>query len=434
MLFIFYIVIPTERSEWSESLLGYAPCDCYAILVGMTLLRLADDKVYQTTFDDNALSYRLPFEKGSDFFARADKRLNFFVRKALRYHHLRLDLAVDLNGVFYFVFHKCAFVYQGIAFFKDGGLMSALFPKLFRKVGRKGRDHTDEVFRARFVERNVLVFYFRFIFLHCVDVFHQSCHRGVERERLDIAGDILQCVMLRVVEFLFRFRRFVRLLGICFQVDRFSYDTFDAVGEFRNRLDTVVVPRSAFGIAETEHQIQTEHIRAVFFDIGIGGNDVAVRFRHTVAVRSQDNALVNEAFEGLVKVDIAHIAQRFGNETRVQQVHTSVFATANVNVYGEHLIRNFRREGRFVVASFGITKVIPAGAHEGVEGIGVTGSFAAALRARAVHKSCVRSKRGFSRRTEFYVVGELYGQILFRNGNGAAFSQYTIGIGAPQYL
>ena len=37
-----------------------------------------------------------------------------------------------------------------------------------------------------------------------------------------------------------------------------------------------------------------------------------------------------------------------------EEVHTSVFATADVNVYGEHFVCVFRRKRLFVVMRFGI--------------------------------------------------------------------------------
>ena len=55
-------------------------------------------------------------------------------------------------------------------------------------------------------------------------------------------------------------------------------DTFDTVKETRDGFESVVVPRAAFDIVETEHEIHSEYIRAVFCDTVVGRYDVAARF------------------------------------------------------------------------------------------------------------------------------------------------------------
>ena len=351
---------------------------------------------------------------------RTDSRLHFFVRKVFRQHHFCLDLAVYLYSVFHFVFHERALIKIGVAFVKHGVFIAADFPQFFGEVGGKGCEHTHEIECARFVERHVLICHFAVVFLHCVHVFHKTGYGRIEREYFHVARDVFNGVMLCVVERFFR-RRNIRACAFFVHFVRFQHDTFHTIGEFCHRFDTVVAPRAAFGIAKPEHQVQTEHIRTVFVDIRIGGNDVPVRFGHTVAVRAKDNALVHQTLERFVEIDVAHIAQRFRDKTCVQKVHTCVFRTAYVHVNGEHFVRDFRRERVLVVVRFGVAEIIPAGTYEGVQRIGITGSFAAALRTSAVHKSFVTCKGGASRGTEFYVVGELYRQILFRNGNCAAF-------------
>ena len=62
----------------------------------------------------------------------------------------------------------------------------------------------------------------------------------------------------------------------------------------------------------------------------------------------------------LVEVQIAHIAQRLGEESRVKQMHTGVLRAADILIYRQHFVYPFGIEGLFVVAVVGIAQEIPA--------------------------------------------------------------------------
>ena len=125
---------------------------------------------------------------------------------------------------------------------------------------------------------------------------------------------------------------------------------------------------------------------------------------------------MHERLERLVKLEIAHIAQSLCEETRIEQVHTSVFRTAYVLIDGEHLVDYFGVKRHLVVMCVGVSEIIPARANECVHSIGVASCFAAALRAGGVHKFFAGSERGFSVGLELDVVRKFDGQVFFGYG------------------
>lgn len=77
----------------------------------------------------------------------------------------------------------------------------------------------------------------------------------------------------------------------------------------------------------------------------------------------------------------------------------------------------------------GIAEIIPAGADEGIQGIGVPSGFPAADGAGAVHEFFMRSERGLTGRAELDVIGEFHGKVFFGHGYGAAFFAMNHGNG-----
>ena len=63
-------------------------------------------------------------------------------------------------------------------------------------------------------------------------------------------------------------------------------DTLDSLEELRYALYAVRIPWTSFDVCKAEHEIHSECIRAVLFDIFIRRYDVATRLTHLEAVRS----------------------------------------------------------------------------------------------------------------------------------------------------
>ena len=74
-------------------------------------------------------------------------------------------------------------------------------------------------------------------------------------------------------------------------------------------------------------------------------------------------------------------------------MHASVFCTADVLVYREHFVYDFRIEGRFGVVCVRIPQIVPAGADKRVERIGIAKRVASAVRAFYVHELIAFGKR-----------------------------------------
>ena len=276
-------------------------------------MQRSEDDIDEPARHDDEFFHRLALDEGTDEVASQNKGLNIFAAHILSDHELAFDLAVDLDGVFRLFQNEGALVADGIALVKDGIFSAPLLPELFRKVRGEGGDEEDEVFEAFFEEGHVFVFR-AVVLIESVDVFHQPRHGGIEGERLHVAGDLFDGIVAHEIQFLFRSAH-----AAFFSLFRqpFEDDAFRPVQELGDRFDAVVAPRAAFGIGKSEHQVHTEDVRAVYGDIFVGGDDVALGFGHPVAVGAEDDALVHEGAERFVKVQIPHIAQRFGEETRV---------------------------------------------------------------------------------------------------------------------
>lgn len=123
------------------------------------------------------------------------------------------------------------------------------------------------------------------VFINCGYEFHKPCNSRVEREIVHISVHILNAVSLGVKEVLIVFIEskiaVKRLIAACF-----CYDSLRALDEFSQRLDSVIVPRTACGVVETEHKIHSENVRTVGVDIRIGRNHVSAGLAHSHSVRT----------------------------------------------------------------------------------------------------------------------------------------------------
>ena len=118
---------------------------------------------------------------------------------------------------------------------------------------------------------------------------------------------------------------------------------------------------------------------------------------------------MGERFERFVEFKIAHIPEGFRDETRVEKMHASVFRTADVFVYGEHLVDYFGIERHFRILAVGISEIVPTRTHERVECIGISRRFAAAFRAGRIHKRLALRNRRLAVGLELNVFGQKNG-------------------------
>ena len=129
---------------------------------------------------------------------------------------------------------------------------------------------------------------------------------------------------------------------------------------------------------------------------------------------------MHEPPEGLVEVQISHVAQRLCKEARIQKVHAGVLRAADVHVHGQHLVHRLAGERLLFIVRIRIAQVVPARADEGVQRVRIALGGAAALGADRVHEFFMLGERGFAVGAELHVIGEPDGQILFGDRDVAA--------------
>ena len=93
----------------------------------------------------------------------------------------------------------------------------------------------------------------------------------------------------------------------------------------------------------------------------------------------EHHALRQQALEGLVAIDQAHVAHHLGPEARIQQVQDGVLDTADVLVH-RHPVVGARIDHGGVVLRTGVAHEVPGTVHEGVHGVGLAARRLAALR------------------------------------------------------
>src|SRR3990172_9151000 len=169
-----------------------------------------------------------------------------------------------------------------------------------------------------------------------------------------------------------------------------------------------------------EHQVAAEGVGAVAGDVFVRGDDVPARLRHPLAVRAQDLALVEQPQERLVALDHAEVAGDFPEEAGVEQVHDGVLSAAGVLVHGQPGLRALRVDGPGVVDRAEVADEVPVGVHECVHGVRLAASGTAAARAVDVHEPLVPGQRRLAGRLELGVFRQEDGELVLRDGDGAA--------------
>ena len=207
------------------------------------------------------------------------------------------------------------------------------------------------------------------------------------------------------------------------------HDTLHAVEELGYGRDALFGERSALGVGEREAQVHPEHVRTVHGHVVVGVDYVAAGLAHALAVGAENDALVDQTQERLVEMQVAHVAQRLCDEARVEQVHAGVFRAAHVGIDGQYLIRPRGVERLFVVVCVGVAQVVPARAHERVQGVGVALGVRSAHGAFDVYVAGLGRERAFAGGLEVHVVRQFHGQVLFGYGHDAAVRAVYDGYG-----
>ena len=134
-----------------------------------------------------------------------------------------------------------------------------------------------------------------------------------------------------------------------------------------------------------EEDVEPQGVGPVLRDHVVGGDGVALRLRHHLAV-PVDHALGEEPGHRLVEGDEAQVAHDLGPEARVDEVEDRVLDAAHVEVDGKPVLHRGGVEGAVVLGGREVAVEVPGRVHEGVHGVGLAPGLAPALRAGGVHE------------------------------------------------
>ena len=197
------------------------------------------------------------------------------------------------------------------------------------------------------------------------------------------------------------------------------HDAPCAVHELVDARQAALVPQQVLVGRGHEQDVGAHGVGAVLGDHVLGGDDVALRLRHRLAVLVLHHALAQQVRERLVELKQPQVAQHFRVEAAVQQVQDGMLDAADVLVDGHPTVRLLGRERQLLVVRIGVAQVVPAGACERVHRVRLALRRAAAYRARRVHERLVRGKRLACSQVD--VLGQAHRKVLLRHGHEAAF-------------
>ena len=201
-------------------------------------------------------------------------------------------------------------------------------------------------------------------------------------------------------------------------LDELPHDTPGALNEAVSALDGLGIPVEVLLGRGDKQDRQTHGVGAVGLDDRARGHDVALGLGHGVAVLVLDHALAQQVGEGLVHAQQAQVAQRLGKEAAVEQVQNGVLDAADVVIDGHPTVGSLAGEGQLGVVRVGIAQVIPAGAGEGVHGIGLALGRATADRAGGLVELLALGE-GLAG-TQVQVLGQRHRQLVLGHGHDAA--------------
>ena len=201
-------------------------------------------------------------------------------------------------------------------------------------------------------------------------------------------------------------------------LNELPHDTPGALDKAVGALDGLGIPIEVLLGRGDKQDRQTHGVGAVGLDNRARGHDVALGLGHGVAVLVLDHALAQQVGKGLVHAQQAQVAQRLGKEAAVEQVQNGVLDATDVVIDGHPTVGCLAGERQLGVARVGIAQVIPAGAGEGVHGIGLALRRAAADRAGGLVEVLALGE-GLAG-AQVQVLGQRHRQLILGHGHNAA--------------
>ena len=122
-----------------------------------------------------------------------------------------------------------------------------------------------------------------------------------------------------------------------------------------------------------------------------------------------------QRFKRFVKIEIPHIAESLSEEAGIEQMHTSMFCTADIFIHWQQLVDNFRIPGHLCIFIIRISEIVPGGADKRIHRIRIAFCIGTADGALAIHKALMLSQRRSAIRREVHIIGEFHRQIFFRH-------------------
>ena len=201
-------------------------------------------------------------------------------------------------------------------------------------------------------------------------------------------------------------------------VRELPHDVPCALDEAVGARDGLGVPVEVLLRRGDEQDGEAHGVRAIRLDDAGGRHDVALGLGHGVTVLVLDHALAEQVGEGLVHVNEAEVAHDLGPEAAVEQVQDGVLDATDVVVHRHPAVHGLLGEGSLIVVRIGIAHVVPAGAREGVHGVGDALCGLAALGAGGLVEGRILGKRLPG--AEVKVVRQRNGQLVIGHGHVTA--------------
>ena len=249
---------------------------------------------------------------------------------------------------------------------------------------------------------------------------HDGGDGGVELLAVEVLGALGERAMALAVELqtLLGERRLIEGGRVRPRLDELPDGAPSALDEAVRAGHGVRIPIEVLLGRGDEQDRQAHRVGAVGLDNGGRRHHVALGLAHDVAVLVLHHALAEQVGERLVHVEQPHVAERLGEEATVEQVQDGVLDAADVVVHGHPAVGGLAGERQLIVVWVRVADVVPAGAREGVHGVGLAARGATALGTGALVEVLVLGKRLAG--TQVQVLGQRDGQVLLRHGHDAA--------------
>jgi len=182
----------------------------------------------------------------------------------------------------------------------------------------------------------------------------------------------------------------------------------------------VVVPLQLLRGRCGKEDKETGRIGAVLLDQGVGVDRIPLGLAHLCPV-FEDHSLGQEVFKRFVEIHHLQVVQDLGEITGVEQVQDRVLDPPDIEVHLSPVLHIlfFERQVERLGLFCHVAQEVPAGFHEGIQGIGLAHRFATAFGAGGVLPARVVVQR-VPFPGDLHILGQGYGQVLFGFGNRAA--------------